>query len=89
MKARLWGVHNILEVRELELDKIRGWIDSYLGLFWVVRRVDLRSLCGYFRTAELRSIQRILQQLEPEGPEGDSLWPLSWACICWGPVERV
>lgn len=65
MKAKLWGVHNILEVRELELDKIRGWIDSYLGLFWVVRRVDLRSLCGYFRTAELRSIQRILQQLEP------------------------
>ena len=34
------GSSYILEVRELELDKIGGWIDSLLGLFWVVRRVD-------------------------------------------------
>lgn len=48
----------ILEVRGLELDKISGWIDSHLGLFWVVQRADLRSLSGHFRKAERGSIQR-------------------------------
>lgn len=45
-------------MRELELDKISGWIDSHLGLFWVVRRADLRSLSGHSRKAELGPIQR-------------------------------
>ena len=39
-EGQVMGSSYILEVRELELDKIGGWIDSLLGLFWVVRRVD-------------------------------------------------
>lgn len=45
-------------MRGLELDKISGWIDSHLGLFWVVQRADLRSLSGHFRKAERGSIQK-------------------------------
>lgn len=81
-----WGVY--LEVRGLELDKISGWIDSHLGLFWVVQREDLRSLSGHFRKLNggHHKERRILQQSRTTG-----IWrgvlAFELAYTCWGPVK--